>query len=109
MNNPTVDPTTIATVWHSMQSICREMRDVMSRTAQKFLIAQLHDSMKKHPDWIILWLLELRLLEERQVARLVRSGFGGSVSSVACRASVVAGTFGRASQDGYCVFANHRL
>jgi N-methylhydantoinase B len=43
MNNPTVDPTTIATVWHSMQSICREMRDVMSRTSQNFLIAQLHD------------------------------------------------------------------
>ncbi len=43
MNNPTVDPTTIATVWHSMQSICREMRYVMDRTAQNFLIAQLHD------------------------------------------------------------------
>ncbi len=38
-----VHPTTVATVWHSMQSICREMRYVMERTAQNFLISQLHD------------------------------------------------------------------
>ena len=38
-----IHPTTVATVWHTMQSICREMRYVMERTAQNFLIAQLHD------------------------------------------------------------------
>src|SRR3974390_3799580 len=38
-----VDPTTVATVWHSMQTICREMRHVMDRTAQNYLISQLHD------------------------------------------------------------------
>ena len=37
------DPTTVATVWHSMQTICREMRHVIDRTAQNFLISQLHD------------------------------------------------------------------
>ena len=37
------DPTTVATVWHSMQTICREMRHVMDRTAQNYLISQLHD------------------------------------------------------------------
>jgi len=39
----TTDPTTVATVWHSMQTICREMRHVIDRTAQNFLISQLHD------------------------------------------------------------------
>src|SRR3990170_4937220 len=39
----TADPTTVATVWHSMQTICREMRHVIDRTAQNFLISQLHD------------------------------------------------------------------
>ena len=34
---------TVATVWHSMQTICREMRHVIDRTAQNFLISQLHD------------------------------------------------------------------
>jgi len=37
------DPMTVATVWHSMQTICREMRHVIDRTAQNFLISQLHD------------------------------------------------------------------
>ena len=37
----TIHPTTVATVWHSMQSICREMRYIIERTAQNFLIAQL--------------------------------------------------------------------
>jgi N-methylhydantoinase B len=37
------DPTTVATVWHAMQTMCREMRHVIDRTAQNFLISQLHD------------------------------------------------------------------
>ena len=43
MTNSNIDPTTVATVWHSMQSICREMRYVIDRTCQNFLISQLHD------------------------------------------------------------------
>jgi N-methylhydantoinase B len=43
MNNATVHPTTVATVWHSMQTIAREMRHVIDRTAQNYLISQLHD------------------------------------------------------------------
>src|SRR3989337_2124085 len=39
----TADPTTVATVWHSMQTIRREMRHVIDRTAQNFLLSQLHD------------------------------------------------------------------
>jgi N-methylhydantoinase B len=38
-----VDPITLSTVWHGMQSIAREMRHVVDRTAQSYLIAQLHD------------------------------------------------------------------
>jgi N-methylhydantoinase B len=38
-----VDPITLSTVWNAMQSACREMRHVMDRTAQSYLIAQLHD------------------------------------------------------------------
>jgi len=38
-----VDPITVSTIWHSMQTICREMRHVIDRTAQNFLISQLHD------------------------------------------------------------------
>jgi N-methylhydantoinase B len=38
-----VDPMTLSTVWHSLQSICKEMRHVIDRTAQNYLIAQLHD------------------------------------------------------------------
>src|SRR5512141_2793011 len=41
--NAATDPTTVATVWHSMPTICREMRHVIDRTAQNFLISQLHD------------------------------------------------------------------
>ncbi len=37
------DPMTLSTVWHSFQSTCREMRDVVERTSQNYLIAQLHD------------------------------------------------------------------
>jgi N-methylhydantoinase B len=38
-----VDPLTLSTVWHSMQRICREMRRVIERTAQSYLISQLKD------------------------------------------------------------------
>jgi N-methylhydantoinase B len=38
-----VDPITLATVWHGFQTICREMRHMMERTAQSFLMSQLHD------------------------------------------------------------------
>jgi len=37
------DPTTVATVWHAMQTTCREMRHIIDRTAQNYLIGQLHD------------------------------------------------------------------
>jgi N-methylhydantoinase B len=39
----TPDPITLATVWHGFQTICREMRHMMERTAQSFLMSQLHD------------------------------------------------------------------
>ena len=38
-----IDPITLSTVWHGFQSIGREMRHVIDRTAQSYLIAQLHD------------------------------------------------------------------
>ncbi|MBI3089243.1 MAG: hydantoinase B/oxoprolinase family protein [Candidatus Tectomicrobia bacterium] len=38
-----VNPITLATVWHTLQTVCREMRHVMDRTAQNYLMAQLHD------------------------------------------------------------------
>ena len=38
-----IDPITLSTVWHGFQSIGREMRNVIDRTAQNYLIAQLHD------------------------------------------------------------------
>jgi len=38
-----VDPITLSTVWHGFQSIGREMRHTIDRTAQSYLIAQLHD------------------------------------------------------------------
>ena len=38
-----IDPITLSTVWHGFQSIGREMRHVIDRTAQCYLIAQLHD------------------------------------------------------------------
>jgi len=40
---PNIDPTTVATIWHSMQTICKEMRHVVKRTAQNYLIGQLQD------------------------------------------------------------------
>jgi len=38
-----VDHMTLSTVWHAFQNICREMRHVIDRTSQNYLIAQLHD------------------------------------------------------------------
>ncbi len=38
-----VDPITLSTIWHAFQSTGREMRHVIDRTAQNYLIAQLHD------------------------------------------------------------------
>jgi N-methylhydantoinase B len=40
---PEVDPITLSTVWHGFQTICREMRAHMERTAQSYLMAVLHD------------------------------------------------------------------
>src|SRR3974377_908806 len=42
-NEPNIDATTVATVWHSMQTICKEMRHIVKRTAQNYLIARLQD------------------------------------------------------------------
>jgi N-methylhydantoinase B len=39
----TTDPITLATIWHSFQSTCREMRYVVERTAQSYLMAHLKD------------------------------------------------------------------
>lgn len=39
----TIDPITLATIWHSFQSTCREMRHVVERTAQSYLMAHLND------------------------------------------------------------------
>lgn len=43
MSSSAIDPITLSTIWHSMQSACREVRHVIDRTSQNFLIAQLHD------------------------------------------------------------------
>ncbi len=43
MNSRNIDAITLSTVWHTFQSTCREMRYVLDRTAQNFLMAQLHD------------------------------------------------------------------
>jgi N-methylhydantoinase B len=38
-----IDPITIATTWHYMQRVCREMRDSTERTATNALVVTLHD------------------------------------------------------------------
>ena len=38
-----VDPITIATSWHYLQRVCREMRDTVERTATNVLTTTLHD------------------------------------------------------------------
>ena len=43
MSERGIDPITLSTVWHAFQSAGREMRHVIDRTAQNYLIAQLHD------------------------------------------------------------------
>ena len=43
MSGRAVDPITLSTIWHGFQSVGREMRHVIDRTAQNYLIAQLHD------------------------------------------------------------------
>ena len=43
MTSPAIDPITLSTIWNSFQSMGREMRHVIDRTAQNYLIAQLQD------------------------------------------------------------------
>lgn len=43
MSDKPIDPITLSTVWHGFQSVGREMRHVIDRTANSYLIAQLHD------------------------------------------------------------------
>lgn len=37
------DPVTVSTIWHYLQTSAREMRHIIDRTAQNYLIGQLHD------------------------------------------------------------------
>ena len=43
MNDVKTDPITVATIWHYLQTTAREMRHIIDRTAQNYLIGQLHD------------------------------------------------------------------
>src|SRR5574341_673792 len=43
MKKGSADAITLSTIWHTFQSTCREMRHVLDRTAQNYLMAQLHD------------------------------------------------------------------
>ena len=43
MSERRIDPVTLSTVWHAFQRTAREMRHVVDRTAQSYLLAQLHD------------------------------------------------------------------
>ena len=38
-----VDPITLATTWHFIQRVCREMRETAERTATNVLVVTLHD------------------------------------------------------------------
>ncbi len=38
-----IDPTTVSTIWHSLQTVCKEMRHIVLRTAQNYLMGQLQD------------------------------------------------------------------
>ncbi|OGA48572.1 MAG: hypothetical protein A3G25_14670 [Betaproteobacteria bacterium RIFCSPLOWO2_12_FULL_63_13] len=38
-----IDPITLSTIWHSFQTLVREMRDMVSRTSQSYLMSQLRD------------------------------------------------------------------
>ena len=39
----TIDPITLSTVWHSFQTLVREMRHMVTRTSQSYLMSQLKD------------------------------------------------------------------
>ncbi len=39
----TIDPITLSTVWYGFQSLCREMRSMVTRTSQSYLISTLKD------------------------------------------------------------------
>ncbi len=41
--NVQTDSVTVATIWHYLQTTAREMRHIIDRTAQNYLIGQLHD------------------------------------------------------------------
>jgi N-methylhydantoinase B len=43
MSEVKTDAVTVATVWHYLQTTAREMRHIIDRTAQNYLIGQLHD------------------------------------------------------------------
>jgi len=43
VTNINIDQLTLTTIWHSFQSLCREMRSMMTRTAQSYLMATLKD------------------------------------------------------------------
>jgi N-methylhydantoinase B len=43
VNEQAISPVTVSTVWHSLQITCREMRHIIERTAQSYLIGQLQD------------------------------------------------------------------
>ncbi len=43
MNRTQTDPITVATTWHYLQRVCRDMRYTMERTASNVLAVSLHD------------------------------------------------------------------
>jgi N-methylhydantoinase B len=43
MNMAKLDPISVATIWHYMQRVCREMRETTERTASNVLATTLHD------------------------------------------------------------------
>lgn len=44
MSSTRIDPITLSTIWHTFQRVCYEMREVLERTAQSYLIGRLHDN-----------------------------------------------------------------
>src|SRR5487761_2004089 len=42
-NLATIDPITLSTVWYGFESLCREMRGLVTRTSQRYLISTLKD------------------------------------------------------------------
>ena len=38
-----IDPITLSTIWHSFQTLVREMRHMVTRTSQSYLMSQLKD------------------------------------------------------------------